>query len=404
MSPRLTGYAAALAAVMFAGQVRAQQSQPQGSQGSQANTAAVPPAAATTAPSSSSATPASTAAAAATTAPTAPAPEASAHRRPPPLPWRQTQLLWSVGVTIPTLDRSLLQYPNDKVDTTLSFRPRYVLSPMFQLRGGVSFRYEFTNSDTTTTQNEPRFSDTNLDLYITGIPAIGGRLKIWLAPRLIFPTSPESRASSMIVTPALVLQAATAFEHVLGGDFMILSISSYSHAFYEYSTPGMRTPLPYTPQCYGSGLGGSCGLQLGGSFSPSDTLSWSLILVQSWTHVSPGVYFAMQHMFDYSGRDLGLMSNSPTTIRNNSIFAAWVDFIVNNYLTFEVGYQVYRNILDADGTYGNPFWAPNQDTRVYLQTIVALDQLYDIVSGRARGAGGVIRVRNNAPRGLSTVF
>lgn len=401
MSPRSTGYAAALAAMVCAGQAFAQQQQQQAEQPQQQNTQ--PSAAATTPTSPPPSTPTTPAAGATPTASSA-TPATTQAAAPAPLPWRQTQLLWTVGVTVPTLDPSLTQYRNDNVNTSIAFRPRWTFNRMFQMRAGISFNYEFTNGDNTTTRNEPRFTDPNLDLWLTGIPAIGGRLKFWVAPRLIFPVSVESRANTMIVTPGLVLQAAAAFDHVLGGDFMIIGNASYTHPFYQYTTSGVRTPLPYSPQCFGGGAGGSCSEQLGGSFNPSDTISWALILVQSWSHISPGVFFSMQHVFDYSGRDLNLTSNSPTTVRNNSVFAAWVDFIATNYLTFEVGYQVFRNVLDADGTYGNPFWAPNQNTQVYLQTIVALDQLYDVVSGRARGNGGVIRVRNHIPRPVSAVF
>ncbi len=343
---------------------------------------------------SASAQQTTTPAAAATPAAPDGAPAAAA---PAPLPWRGTQLLTTFGVTLPTIFRDMNLTPNDTVDMTLILRPRWTFNRWVQLRGGLAFSYEFTNSDTTTTQHEPRFGDANLDLWITGIPPLGGAVKFWVAPRLVFPVSPESRARTLIVTPAVVVQAAYSVEHVLGGEFELIANATYSHPLYEYTTPGRRTPLPYQANCFGSGAGGSCSDQLSGGFNPSNTLSWAVIIAQSWTHVSPGVYFAMQHIWDYTGTNVNLVNNSPTSRRTNTIFAAWIDWNVNTWFTAEFGYQVFRNLLDGDGNWGNPFYAPYQDTRFYIQGIFSLDKIYEAIAGRSEHTGGVLRTRNHAP-------
>lgn len=343
----------------------------------------------------------------ATPAPAAPAAPAAAPApaRPPPLPWRQTQLLVTAGMGLSVLDPGLTLTQNPTVDMSIALRPRWTFNRMFQLRAGIAFNYEFTNSDSTTTRNEPRFGDMNLDLWITGIPPVGGAVKFWVAPRLVFPVSVESRARTMIVTPGVVLQAAYGIEHVLGGELDIIVNGTFTHPLYENTTPGIRTGQQYRNQCYGSAGGGSCSDQLSGTFNPANTLSWALILAQSWEHISPGVFFSMQHIFPYTGSaGSGLLSNNPTSVRNNTVFAAWVDWIVTPWFTAEVGYQVFRNILDADGRYGNPFYAPNQDTRLYLQTVISLDKIYELASGRSQGGGGVIRTQNNSPRGSFAMF
>ncbi len=334
---------------------------------------------------------------------TTPAPAAAA--RPAPLPWRQTQLLATVGMSLSVLDPSITLTPNRTVDMSLALRPRWTFNRMLQLRAGIAFSYEFTNADNTTTLNEPRFGDMNLDLWITGIPPVGGAVKFWVAPRLVFPVSVESRARTMIVTPGVVLQAAYGIEHVLGGELDIIANGTFTHPLYESTTPTVRTPVAYRQQCYGSAGGGSCSDQLSGLFNPANTVSWALIIAQSWEHISPGVFFSMQHIFPYTGSaGSGLVSNNPTSVRNNTIFAAWVDWIVTPWFTAELGYQVFRNILDADGTYGNPLYAPNQDTRFYLQTVFSLDKIYELASGRSQGGGGVIRTRNESPRGRFGMF
>lgn len=335
----------------------------------------------------------------------APAP-APVRARPAPLPWRQTQLLATFGLTLPTIIRDLNQYANDTVDMSIALRPRWTFNRMLQLRAGIAFSYEFTNSDLTTTRNEPRFGDMNLDLWITGIPPLGGAVKFWVAPRLIFPVSVESRARTMIVTPGLVVQGAYGIEHVLGGELDIIANATFTHPLYEYTTPGVRTAPANRATCFGAGNGGGCNEQLSGLFNPANTVSWALILAQSWEHFSPGVFFSMQHIFPYQGADSAvLLHNNPTSVRTNTIFAAWVDWIATPWFTAEVGYQVFRNLLNADGTYGNPFYAPYQDSRFYLQTVFSLDKIYDIASGRSGGGGGVIRTRNEqSPRGRFGMF
>jgi hypothetical protein len=344
-------------------------------------------------------------AAAQTATPSAAPAAAPAPARPAPLPWRQTQLLATVGVTLPTLFRDLTQYPNDTVDMSLAIRPRWTFNRMLQMRAGMAFSYEFTNADNTTTLHEPRFGDINLDLWVTGIPPLAGAVKFWVAPRLVFPVSVESRARTMIVTPGVVLQAAYGIEHVLGGELDIIGNATYSHPLYQYTTPGVRTAPANRATCFGAGNGGGCNDQLSGVFNPADTVSWALIVAQSWEHISPGVFFSMQHIFPYQGADNTLlMHNSPTSVRTNTIFAAWVDWIATPWFTAEVGYQVFRNLINADGTWGNPFYAPYQDSRFYLQTVFSLDKLYELASGRSQGGGGVIRTRNESPRGRFGMF
>lgn len=291
--------------------------------------------------------------------------------------------------------------PNPTVDFSLALRPRYFLNRRWQLRGGISFLYEFTNGDFTTSRNEPRFTDPFVQLWYHGIPVFGG-IKMWVAPTLSAPLSPESRARTVIATPGLLLQFARGFEHVLGGDLAIIANVTFSHPFYQYTTPEVRTPYrdavtgqPYNPQCYGGGTG--CAGQLSGFTNVANVLSWSLILTQEWGHFSPGLFYSMSHQFSYAATNVDGVNTSQNNqnVRTSSTFFAWVDYNINAWLTAEVGYSVSRfNILDGDGTYGNPIWAPRFDTRVYTQAVFTLDKLYDALFNGANSGGGIIRVQN----------
>jgi hypothetical protein len=421
-------------------------------------TAAATPATAAPAAAATSATPAagSTTAAQSGTAPATTAPAAPARRggalsqggggtsRRAPSDWRGTLLFATVGARLDTFFPSIRSYPegacntggggvgtinpsvdqlsalgrsvdgqgggcnayNPTVDMSIALRPRFFINRRWQLRGGISFTYEFTNNDFTSTRNEPRLTDPFIQLWYHGIPAWHG-IKLWVAPTLALPLSPESRARTTIATPGILMQVARGFEHVLGGSLAVIANVSYSHPFYQYTTGGLRSPItdpitgqPNPPQCWGGGSG--CigqGTGLGALTNVANSLSWSVILVQEWGHFSPGVFFSMSHNWSYAPAEAEGVERSSNNqnIRNSSAFFAWLDYNIAPWVTAEVGYSVSRfNVLDGDGTYGNPVWAPRFDTRVYTQAVFTLDKLYDAIFHAGEGGGGIIRVRNFA--------
>ncbi|MFO0628709.1 MAG: hypothetical protein U0325_24250 [Polyangiales bacterium] len=273
---------------------------------------------------------------------------------------------------------------------------------MFQVRAGLDFRYEFTNSDSTGRINEPRFGDPFVDLWITGIPAVGP-LKVWVAPRLQFPVSPESRAATTILTTGLVLQAAVGVEHFLGGDLTLIAQGTYTHTFNQYTTPATQTD--FRPTCFTPG-DTSCYGQVSGVSNVSDVLAWALIVAPSWGIWSPGLFFRMSHAFPYSVRSLEGLSNvgeAPSRVRQSTFFAAWLDVNPNPWFTVEVGYSMGRNLLRADGQIGNPIWDEAQDMRLYVSTVFTVDKLYQALAGNDRGGGGVIRTENTPRRGPAAI-
>lgn len=345
--------------------------------------------------------------AAAAAAPTPAAPAAPAAPRAAPLFWRQSLINYTVSANFNALGIGNQLTTNRTVDMSLSLRPRFTLSRMFQIRAGLDFNYEFTNSDITTTRNEPRFADPFVDLWVTGIPAIGP-LKLWVAPRLVFPVSSESRAQTRILTAGMVLQAAVGVEHFLGGDLTLIANAVYTHNFDQYTTVGPRAgeEPDYRPTCFGIPTDTGCSNQVSGLANASDVMSWAVIVAPSWGIWSPGLFFRMQHIFPHTFRDLeGTTNNvqSPNRVRQTTFFAAWLDVNPNPWFTLEVGYSMGRNILQANGQYGNPIWDDLQDMRLYVSTVITVDKLYQALSGAGRGAGGVIRTHNNPRRGPAAI-
>ena len=326
-----------------------------------------------------------------------PAPPRSA-RRSWVDPWSGSQLFVQLGAHPNVFAPGLQQTRNGTAELVAFLSPRFSLGKDWQLRATLPLSYELTDTSATATtrSNELRLGNTLLGLWYRSIPEVWG-VHVMVAPTLTLPTSLEARSQTLIVSPGLLVQAARGFERVLGGDLLVIASAGYQRPLYEFTTPGtVNTPV-YPPQCYGGDP--SCVEQVSGVANPRDLLTWTLTVTPSWGRVSPGVLFRMTHVWPYTFSELpGVESlEGRATVRNQSFFAVWVDYSWNAWLTTEVGYQLTRLSLDADGTYGNPFFAQYQEgMRVYLGTNVSFDALVRSLRGED-GEGGVVRARRGGP-------
>ncbi|MFO0602458.1 MAG: hypothetical protein U0324_04750 [Polyangiales bacterium] len=356
--------------------------------------------------------PAATPAPAAAPAPAAtPAPAPAAARRP--TPWAASQLSITSSANWDLFDYSYR--PSSRslsvIDLNVSLRPRYRINRALQLRARWDYNFEFTNSDTTQTQYEPRFGDPSLDLWFLGLPSLGD-FRFALAGGFIFPVSPESRAQTLILTPRVIGQVAWGIE-ALGGEIAVIGQVIYSHRFLQYTTPGIRGDFPYQ-RTVNADFTGSPGIanQLSGLPGVHDQLSWTVILAPSWGKWSPGVAFSMTHQWSYDISRGG--STTATTsanqlptgdhLRQLSSFSGWLDYNPTAWLTIEAGYFMTRRLLRDDGTWGNPIYDPYQDWRVYLNANIVLDKFFEAITGGGQGEGGVIRTQNTPRRDVTARF
>jgi hypothetical protein len=325
--------------------------------------------------------------------------------KPKPRPWAGTQIFATTSMTTATVFKGQTQYNNPTVDSSIWLQPRFALSDAFQLRGLLVFSYEYTNADDTTTKNEPRFSDTTLSLFYRKIPEIPGGIKPAVAVNLGLPTSPESRARTLVVNPGATVQLVKAFEHVLGGEVDIIGSGIYSHPFYRNTTPEIRGTAPYAFQCIGAT---TCQDQLSGTFNVSDSVGYSLIVTGEWGKWSPALFYRGTSQWAYHGSDVqnpvdGTTVSSPagfgpTHVRQRSYFSAWLDYNANSWLTAEVGYWLDRTMLGEDGTRGNPFFDRYQDMRVYLGASFNIDNIMKQLEGGPAEAG-IVRAKARSPIG-----
>jgi hypothetical protein len=286
------------------------------------------------------------------------------------------------------------------VESWTRFGPRFNITKDFQLRGLVSVVYEMTNSNSTTYKREPTLSDTTLQLFYRGIPAVLDKhLKFQPFVFTGLPTSKESRARTLFVQPGAGLQAAFAAEHVLGGEFMAIAQVAYSRPIYQSTTATSTDGRPYENACFGGSAGDtSCGNQLNGLANVRDQFSWLFIVVQEWGKWSPGLFWRMGHAAPYQFKDIpGVqrVQDGPPGFRNDTFFSAWLDYHLNDWLTPEVGYQFGRRFLGDNGRYANPIWDNQQDMRIYIGANIQLDSLYKSIAGEG-GEAGVVRAKNRA--------
>jgi hypothetical protein len=320
---------------------------------------------------------------------------AEAAKKPAVRRFSGSQIFVQTSANLNTFFPAMQPTRNVTIDQSLWMLPRYTISDAFQLRGRLIFNYEFTNSDTTTTRNEPRFNDATVQLFYKKVPAFGGGFKLNPFVQVGIPLSPESQARSMLLAPGMGVQVSRGFEHVLGGELLLLTSATYSHPFYRYTTAGLNNPPPYAPQCLG---GTGCTDQASGVANMSDSLSFVFLAAQEWGKWSPAAFFMLGNQWAYTFKDIPGVTRleDRATFRQSTYFSAWLDYNANEWFTAEVGYFMGRNMLTAQGKVAGPeAWVfdKTQDNRVYLGVNVNLDNLAKVISGEA-SAGGVVRARN----------
>lgn len=343
-------------------------------------------------------------------APTTDTPAQSAEEeqgKKKPRPWANSSIFATTSMTTATVFAGQTQYNDPTVDSSIYITPRYSINDAWQVRGRLIFSYEFTNSDTTVSNNEPRFSDTTLQLFYRKLPEIA-TIKPQVYIQASAPTSPESRARTMIFSPGAGFNLSKSFEHLPGGgEMQIVGLMGYSHPIYSSRQAEVRGSRPYSLQCAG---GDNCQDLLTGTLNTSDTLSYAANINFTWGKFSPAIYYLGATQWVYHpnsdanvaiapGQEVQVGSSaangSRSSVRQIHYFSAWLDYELNSWLTPEVGYFMSASALSESGTYVNPFFDRYQDTRVYLGANVNIDALVEQITTNKKAEPGIIRTKNN---------
>ncbi len=317
--------------------------------------------------------------------------------KPAAVPFAGSSFFFQTGVSPNIINPGAVQSADPVVDSFALFLPRWAFSKDWQVRGRFAFNYEWTDNvnSSTTRKREPRFTDSILTLAFRGIPALA-KIKTVVLLNLGLPTSPESQARSLYVSPGIGLAFAREFEHVLGGKVDIALTASYSHPFYHYTTAGLENKPAYAPQCFSAGGNASCDLQASGSANTSNSVVGLLSLSGEWGKVQPSLFMLLANSWAYTFQDLPGVTrlDNPTHFRQATFFGGELDYQFVPWFQAGIGYQMFRTtILDGDGKIGNPFYSQYQQDamRVYLGATISLDEFYLALSGKAEkevGPGG----------------
>jgi hypothetical protein len=324
------------------------------------------------------------------------------------LRWADSSFFAQIGVSPDVVAPGLVQTYAPVVDSFLLIQPRFAINKDWQLRARLTAAYEFTdNANSTTTQSRTlAFGDFLPEIDYRGIPTFWGKTKVTVAAGAGFPTSPQSQARTMIVSPFAKASIAKVFEKVLGGEVTASIGAIYTRPFYKDTTAGLDDQPAYAAACFGASSDVSCAGQASGAANVENSLTTSALLTAKWGKWSPTVFYFLFNQWTYNFTAQPGLEPEPggsTNFRQSSYFGASLDYEVNGWFTAEIGYQMFRTILNGSSNIGNPFWDPNQDMRVYLGFNIALDALYEAALGK-KDEEGVIRVHNDRkPPAVSSV-
>lgn len=321
---------------------------------------------------------------------------------------RGSTFSWDNSVSFETIFPGTQLSRDPSYQWWLSFRPRFQLHRNLSLRVRQDMTMEWFPTDSVTRDRTPVFGDLWTDLAITGIPPLAG-FRFGAGIRAQWPLlNYASRSTGTYFSLGALVSVSRAFENVLGKglNFSLLFIGS--HPFTQYTTRSIGEYHGY--DCQGLDYRPTLCTQLSGAMNiafrliSSLAIGWtpidhldvgvSYILINDWTYAPPEtvIYDSM------GGTTVVERSPDDNRMRQASWFLASVDWEALPWLSFSLGMYTYRNVLNPDGRYGNPFWAPDGSTRVFLTTTFALDEIYNAFSGGSRQSGG-----GNQPQGRITM-
>lgn len=293
-----------------------------------------------------------------------------------------------------------------------SLRPRMNFRPDLSLRLRFDLTIEWLNAAETTLYREPRFGDIWTDVVYSGIPKFGG-IGTSVGLRLLFPTSKLSIARGNILNVSLTLGFTRSVTLRRGGSLDFGLSGAGGHTFTQ--NDGSIGQQAY--QCTSLDFRSEQCVQVSGTkntafaftgvlsakYSPIKRLSISAAYVAIYGLAYPVPAATVQDSVTGTTATAGGSAGDKNDqrLRQSGWFLANVDVDATSWLTFSLGYYVYRPILDPNATYGNPFWSPGGNSRIFFSTTFAIDSLMEsaAAAGSRRGRGGREAASATVPQG-----
>ena len=268
---------------------------------------------------------------------------------------------------------------------SLALAPRYRLTPSMSIGGQLAVDLELTDSNATTYNREPWFSDTRLDWWWLGakIPVVG--VQVGATAAVILPTSKISQARSLLFALRPGLNFSRSFK-LRQGDFLrSLSLRwdfMPTKFFNEYTTAQLDAvggcANTMRPECMHSGFRNP-------SWQIANGVTVTLAVHRKvWVSLVGGVI----NQFKYAGgaqqKELadGTIIDIPAADGGHvAITTAALDVTVPVYrwLVLSLGLSSFHNQLTPDSSYRFPLL--NQFTSFYFTINLPLGGLYEQFRG-----------------------
>ncbi|MFO0613782.1 MAG: hypothetical protein U0414_14415 [Polyangiaceae bacterium] len=348
-----------------------------------------------------------------TPAPAAPAPDAAQPPAPKPLIWRGTTFTFNQSVTSTAIGigRDNIGGESEYYGMQWDVNPTlYVLDkPKDKIRLDVDagVAVEITNSDTTTTNHEPYFTDLQFGAqYVRDI--FTSEDSEWstkgsVRTRFIFPTSPISFNSGKYLTFQLGGNVRQQIK-LLGSDAdglnnLTVGVGlTWSHLFSRSYQPTNESLNRVRQNATGQGVAND--ILTSGSFDidrliPSLSLGLPLYkdlslsvegrLIGRFRHGWEGQDCEAQTL---TGCVRAATSPDQVTYITNSSFDVSLSQGFYDVVDVTLGYNNETLSLGEDGQFRNPFYSP--DAQFYLDISANIDEIYSKASGRSKFQSNVV--------------
>ncbi len=345
------------------------------------------------------------------------------RREKKPLVWRGSSILFDQSVTPETVGVGKdLQSDNPSYQLWISFRPRVVLYQdkvqSFNVNLRMDYYKELTNSDDTTKYRQDVFGDIWVNAPYSHRVYKGDSVttRLSIGPRLLLPTSLESRAKNVIVTAGVSGAVANDFKlHKDDGPFKTARANfsmAYTHPFSKYkvstgeaAAERQRRTTDDSAQAPSMDARTGMNNQLSGGLLAEHQL---LTIFDTGIQITEKLGFTLDMIFisqwkyrpdGYDGCTSLTVQTGPTGCIGSSTanadpprynlltwFLLGPDYQLTPELNLSAGYYHLTNSIGPDGTRRNVLYSPDT-ARLYLSATVELDSLYERLSGRNEDEG-----------------
>jgi hypothetical protein len=329
-----------------------------------------------------------------------------------PVIWHDTSFIFDQSVSAETIGVGKdYQTRNPSYQLWFSFRPRVYLYEDDKQRFNINARFdmykELTNSDDTTEYRQETFGDIWVNASYSRVMAKhnGWSTTVALGPRVLFPTSLESRANGVILTAGGGGGITQAIPLNRGSDWFnnghIAAQAFYTHPFTNATTAQNddvarpRTTLDARTLTSNQLSGGLLNdhqllsvLDTGLQITPKLSFTVDFIFIQQWrykpTANGSGNCAGGQEVTLVTGPSCissGATNQDPQNYRLSVWFLTSVDYQVSDELGLSLGYYNYANSIGPDGQRRGFLYAPDS-SRFFLTATIGLDSLYERIRGR----------------------